>query len=85
MVWRREWQSSTLRDPALHCSDKVQRSKSGDAFLARWATKREFRIGGVRRLVQLLAQKHHPHVWWVPPLAGTMAHSIVVATGFEHY
>ena len=30
-------------------------------------------------------KKHHPKVWWIPPLAGTLVHSAGVATGFEHY
>jgi len=30
-------------------------------------------------------KKHHTRVWWVPPLAGTMVHSVGVATGFENY
>lgn len=30
-------------------------------------------------------KKHHPRVWWVPPLAGTVVHSAGVVTGVEHY
>lgn len=30
-------------------------------------------------------KKHHSSGWWIPLVAGTVVHSVGVATGFEHY
>jgi hypothetical protein len=29
-------------------------------------------------------KKHHPKVWWIAPLSGSVVHAAGVATGFEH-